>query len=83
MTTLYAKRVPPAFDKFTDDILRGLFGDENYDKGRTDVAVFRDQECTVPFNYYHWTESSKPTRRNRYIMHNCARYRLVWLEDAF
>jgi hypothetical protein len=39
-----------------------------------------DRHCqsffvTFPWHYY----KSKPTRRNRYVILNCFRYRLVWI----
>jgi hypothetical protein len=44
-----------------------------------DVRLFWDKEAkepcgTIPFHY-----SSKPTRRNKWQMHNCQRYPLLWL----
>ncbi len=47
--------------------------------GKRDVALYRDPEAREPIGRYSWWHSRKPTRRNRYIMHNCARYPLSWL----
>lgn len=48
-----------------------------------DVVVYRDAGAQEPVSRYPWYYvESKPTRRNRYIMHNCNRYRLEWLPDA-
>ena len=48
-----------------------------------DVVIYRDAAATIPAGRYPWHyTASKPTRRNRWINHNCARYRLEWLPDA-
>lgn len=48
-----------------------------------DVVLYHDAAATVPAGRYPWDyTASKPTRRNRWINHNCARYRLEWLPDA-
>ena len=48
-----------------------------------DVVLYRDAAATIPVGRYPWHyTASKPTRRNRWINHNCARYRLGWLPDA-
>lgn len=27
------------------------------------------------------SNQSRPTRRNKYVMYNCAKYKAIWLED--
>lgn len=44
------------------------------------VAYYRSPSDTEPVCINHW--SSKPTRRNKWVMLNCSRYRAVWLADA-
>lgn len=47
-----------------------------------DVVLYHDPECTQMAARIPWHHSSKPTRRNKWQMYNCARYRLVWIENA-
>ena len=42
------------------------------------VAYYRDAEMNVFLCYNPW--SDRPTRRNKYVMYNCNKYRAVWLE---
>ena len=44
-----------------------------------DVVVYRDQQCTSVYCRIPGEYTSKPTRRNRWIVLNCFRYRLVWV----
>ena len=43
------------------------------------VAYYKDKEATnrVALD----TSASRPTRAYKYCFYNCARYRIVWLED--
>jgi hypothetical protein len=50
-------------------------------KGKRDVVVYRDCECTFFMARFPWYYGSKPTKRNRYTVLNCFRYRLEWMED--
>ncbi len=43
------------------------------------VALYRDAKCTDFIGFTPWWHRTKPTRRHRHQMLNCARYRLVWL----
>lgn len=43
------------------------------------VAYYRDAEATQRACVNPWP--SRPTRRNRYVMLNCCRWRAVWLPD--
>ena len=45
-----------------------------------DVVFYRDKECTQFVAREPWHRKSKPTRRNKYQVINCARYRLVWVD---
>ena len=47
-----------------------------------DVVLYRDAACTRVAGRYPWHYHSKPKLRNRYIMLNCYRWNLVWLEPA-
>lgn len=44
-----------------------------------DVVLYADQAATKPVARYS-ALMTRPTRRNRYVNHNCARFALVWLE---
>ncbi len=52
---------------------------EKHDDGRSTVAYYRDPEATRWVVNNSWP--SRPTRRNKWVMLNCARYRACWLED--
>ncbi len=75
MGTLYARRENTT-DSTTLDMLRS---NSKWVVGK-DVQLYYDDKATRPAARYPWYYSNKPTRRNRYVMHNCARYRLVWLD---
>lgn len=48
-----------------------------------DVVAYRDPECKRPAGRWPWWHTqSRPTRRNRYVMLNCYRWRAVWLPEA-
>lgn len=46
---------------------------------RKDVVMYRDKAKTQPCGRWHWWQSGKPTRRNRYVMFNCYKWRAVWV----
>lgn len=47
-----------------------------------DVQLYRDAAASIPAGRFPWHHvMSKPTRRNRYVVLNCVRYRLAWLPD--
>lgn len=76
LSTLYARHEPPsdpetaAYSKASGWVpsTRHL-----------EVVIYNDPEAQKMLSRYPWHYSSKPTKRNRYIMHNCNRYRLIWL----
>lgn len=77
MMTLYARK------EHTTCALTLAYKFTQVSPKRRDVVVYRDAEATQPVGRYPWHYmESKPTRRNRYINHNCARYALIWLPDA-
>lgn len=49
-------------------------------EGRPVVAYYTDSETTNCKAFNPW--SGRPTRRNKYVMLNCYRWRAVWLPDA-
>lgn len=53
---------------------------KHFPRGIPVVAFYRDAQATQRIGVDPWP--SRPTRRNRYTMWNCARYRVQWLEDA-
>lgn len=46
-----------------------------------DVCVYADPERKTLKGRFIWYHASKPTRRNKYVMFNCCRWRLEWLPD--
>jgi len=72
MIELFARREPT-----TDPIVLRYCG-----TGREfdDVVIYADADCTRPKARYAWG-SCRPDRRYRYVMLNCYRWRLVWIED--
>lgn len=68
LLTLFGRREPT-----TDPVARA-YGLSNL----SDVVLYKDPQCTRPVARYHCDHSKKPTRRNKYVMHNCFRYRLQW-----
>ena len=73
--TLYA-RLELTTDQATSFMRKGLVGPSK----KMDVQLYHDRKCTRPASRYPWHYTkSKPTRRNKYVMHNCCRYKLVWL----
>jgi hypothetical protein len=49
--------------------------------GQRDVVLYEEIDCKKPVSRYTWHYTqSKPDKRNKYIMHNCNKYRLVWVE---
>ena len=67
--TLYARRELTT-DQSTEFMVKAL---PQLAKPRFDVQLYYDRKATCPAARYpwHYTES-KPTRRNKYVMHNCA-----------
>lgn len=43
------------------------------------VAYYKDKEATKQVCVNFW--DSKPDKRNKYVMYNCAKYKAVWLDD--
>ena len=72
MNALYARKEPTT-DPHLGTINR---------KGKKDVILYSDSEATQQVSRYPWHYTlSKPDKRNKKIMHNCAEYDLVWLPD--
>ncbi len=71
LITVYARR-EPTLDSIA--INHGV-------KGKFDVVVYEDAECTKPKGRWSWYYTNKPTRRNKTVMLNCFLWKLVWLND--
>lgn len=74
--TLYARLEP------SSDSVVQLYVSEKSRKLDTwkDVVLYHDEACTklagiIPASY----KSSRPRKNQKSIMHNCARYNLVWV----
>ncbi|MBX9839905.1 MAG: hypothetical protein K2X69_16505 [Silvanigrellaceae bacterium] len=53
-----------------------VYGFKNKDKS---VAIFTDKEKSTQIAIYPADYSSTPTKRNKYVMLNCYKYRLIWI----
>lgn len=72
---MYCKKVPKTCKIF----LEGE-GRLNLKAMRYDVAVYKSSDMVNPVMTIPWHFSSYPDRRNRYIMYNCNRYNIMWLD---
>lgn len=68
--TLYARREPTT-DSFA--IAIGV-------KGKKDLVLYEDKNCTKPASRYPWGYS-RPTRAQKRVNHNCFPHNLEWLPD--
>lgn len=71
-TVLYLRKEPAFEMVWYDD------GPDLVPAGET-VCYYREPEASKRIMSNPWP--SRPTRRNRWVMFNCARYRACWLED--
>ena len=74
MLTIFARREPS-----TDAWVLANISDEAREKHWHDVVLYRDRECTqragvIPVG------QTQPTRRNKYQILNCHRYKLEWVQ---
>ena len=67
---LYAKKIPVAVPQ-----LRGKH--LNFKK-EFEVQLFTDPLCLNKKASYDYWYAAKPTKRNKYVTVNCAKYRLEW-----
>ena len=85
MGTLYARHERTT-DSATADMFRNAPQRESVmekwhtERCHQDVQLYYDSACTKKAGRIPW-HYTKPTRRNKYQMLNCARYRLVWVEE--
>jgi hypothetical protein len=71
--TLYARREPT-----TDAVTLKYVKDRRHPQW-LDVVLYADAEALRPVARYPNHYSNKPRRSQRHVMHNCARYQLVWI----
>lgn len=76
---LYARHEPPS-DSASLDYAKAS-GWTPTDLCR-EVVIYSDPEAQNRVAHYPWHYAHKPTRRNKYIMHNCTQYSLTWLPEA-
>jgi hypothetical protein len=50
-------------------------------KGKRDVCIYQDKECTLVKARIPWHQSGRPTKASKTTMLNCYRWALVWLDD--
>jgi len=74
MMTLYARHEPTT-DWLTLKYSAIIGGRAAQQK---DVVLYGDVECTNIKGRYPW-HYKRPDKRNKYIMHNCSRYALKWV----
>lgn len=70
MITLYLRKEPT-----TDGVLKIHAPDAK----KFDVVAYRDPAASKVACRWPWHYSSRPTRRNRWVMFNCFRWKAVWL----
>ena len=78
---LYARHEPPS-DEASVNYYATLGQFFKPSKNYREVVIYRDPEAQNRAGRYPWHYSNKPNRRNKYIMKNCNRYRLIWLPEA-
>lgn len=77
---LYARR-----ERTTDEATFAMLkvsGNQPVYPRMADVVLYGDRACTHPVARHPWHHSNKPQKRHRTVMHNCARYPLVWCADC-
>lgn len=75
--------IPPIYlrrEPTTDSLLLRELAPSQLAKRPRDVVVYRDRAATQFAGRFPW-HYTKPDRRNRSIMLNCTRRRVVWLAD--
>lgn len=68
--TMYARKEPS-----TDEILKQYAPNAK----KFDIVIYSDAQAQRQKCVFSWYLSNKPTRRNKYVMFNCFRYRLEWI----
>lgn len=53
-----------------------VYGFKNQDKS---VTIFTDKDKTNKIAVFPADYSSKPSKKNKYVMLNCYKYRLIWI----
>lgn len=48
-------------------------------KGKFDVCLYLTPTAPILCRY-PWSATNIPTRRNKFVMYNCYRYRIHWLD---
>jgi hypothetical protein len=79
LPVLYARREPA-----DDAVLLNLAERTNLGVRHMDVVLYEDMAATQPVSRYpwHYKQTAQLRRRSaQYIMHNCDRYRVLWLHD--
>ena len=75
LITIYARREPTT-DRATLEARRLVPG--SYPNAM-DVQLYRNADATEPCGRCTHDYSDTPTKRNKYVTVNCARYRLEWI----
>lgn len=57
-----------------------LYAKKVYHNNGFDVMVYDNADMVQPKCQYQWHNSLKPDYRNKYVMHNCHRYKLEWIK---
>ena len=69
---MYCKKIPTTYKIF----LEGRVSPKTM---RYDVAVYKAADMVNPVMIIPWYYKNCPDKRNKSIMYNCSRYKLVWL----
>lgn len=77
MITLYLRKEPTTDSVLLDAVRRFNI---SLTEAHKDVVGYMDKECKAAIARFPWHHTGKPTRRNKYIMLNCYRYRVEWID---
>lgn len=56
-----------------------MYLQKTYYNGKPAVAYYRSPHFNNPICFNTWP--SRPTYRNKYVMFNCAKYKVIWLPE--
>ena len=70
MLTLYARKEPT-----TDQLILKLWPSTKVQ----DVVIYCDKKCTKELSRHTWGNHKQLDKRNKYVFHNCYKYKLEWI----
>jgi hypothetical protein len=55
--------------------LKKVYHNQGYD-----VLAYAEPDCIKPKAHWQWWHKGKPDKRFKYVMLNCYRWRIVWVD---